>query len=191
MEARIAGRLLDPVEGNPSVPPRAAAALRRALDPDPGKRPGSATRFVASLEVTKAWDVFIAHAGPDLVQAEALYAALAPKLEVFLDSKCLRPGDNWDAELARAQRESLVTAVLVSGSAEEAYYEREEIAAAIRMARENPRLHRVIPIFVDEASQRSPPYGLTLKHGLRMDDAAAAGPVASALERVLQSVIGE
>jgi serine/threonine protein kinase len=191
MEARIAGRLLDPVEGNPAVPRRAAVALRRALDPEPTKRPSSAVGFIASLEMAKEWDVFIAHAGPDVVQAESLYAALAPKLHVFLDSKCLRPGDNWDAELARAQRESLVTAVLVSSCVDQAYYEREEIAAAIRMARESPRLHRVIPIFLDEALRRSPPYGLTLKHGLAMYDTAAPSKIADALERVLQSVTAE
>jgi hypothetical protein len=188
MEARIAGRLLDPTEGNPAVPRRAASALRRALDPEPTKRPASAASFVNLLEMAKEWDVFIAHAGGDLAAAESLYAALAPKMPVFLDAKCLRPGDNWDTELARAQRSSLVTAVLVSARAEEAYYEREEIATAIRMARENPRLHRVIPIFLDEASARTPPYGLTLKHGLRMDNPSSPASVAEALERLVQSV---
>ena len=50
------------------------------------------------------WDFFIAHAGADKASAEALYSLVASNARVFLDSKCLKPGDDWDRELTRAQR---------------------------------------------------------------------------------------
>jgi hypothetical protein len=60
------------------------------------------------------WDFFLAHAGADKETAESLYEYLVDKCRVFLDSRCLRLGDDWDTELATAQRRSLVTVVLVS-----------------------------------------------------------------------------
>lgn len=189
IHARVTGDLLDPEQANPALPRRVASALRRALDPSPEKRPVNATGFISMLELSKEWDVFIAHAGPDSEPAGALYEALASKMRVFLDIKCLRLGDNWDSELARAQRKSLITVVLVSPRADEAYYAREEIACAIRMARENPSAHRVVPIFLEESSFHNPPYGLALKHGLLLDTPASLPTVAESLDRLVQSVI--
>jgi hypothetical protein len=114
------------------------------------------------------WDFFIAHAGADKRTAERLYDHLSPKSRAFLDCRSLSPGDNWDTELRKAQQGSLVTVVLVSSKTEAAYYEREEIAAAIALAREDAEKHRVVPVFLDAQAQnnRSVPYGLRLKHGL-------------------------
>jgi TIR domain-containing protein len=118
--------------------------------------------------MTFDWDFFIAHAGADIEPAEALYEHLNGAVaKVFLDKKNLLLGDNWDAKIAQAQRASLITLVLVSGKTDRAYYEREEIAAAVALARENENSHRVIPVFLDEAAEV--PYGLRLKHGLRLD----------------------
>lgn len=50
--------------------------------------------------------------------AEQLYDLLVPKAKVFLDSRELMLGDNWDEELAAAQRNSLITVVLVSRKTE-------------------------------------------------------------------------
>jgi TIR domain len=69
----------------------------------------------------------MAHARPDKETADALYDYLVDNCRVFLDSRCLHLGDDWDAELAAAQRRSLVTVVLVSGHTGAAYYEREEV----------------------------------------------------------------
>ena len=87
----------------------------------------------------------------------------------FLDAARLRLGDNWDQQLAAAQRDSLITVVLVSQRTEAAFYQREEIAAAIQMARANPQSHRVVPVYLDAASGAQPPYGLTLKHGVSLE----------------------
>ena len=121
---------------------------------------------------TMVWDFFIAHAGADKGKAELLYDLLAHASQVFLDSRCLEVGDDWDTKLAAAQRTSLVTVVLISPKTEHAYYEREEIAAAIALAREADGKHRVVPLYLDstEAASQAVPYGLRLKHALRLSD---------------------
>ncbi|MDH5538402.1 MAG: TIR domain-containing protein, partial [Rhizobacter sp.] len=127
------------------------------------------------------WDFFIAHAGEDSESAEDLYERLAPHAPTFLDSRCIELGDDWDRALARAQREALITVVLVSNRTEVAYYQREEIAAAIAMARAAEGARRVVPLFLQtDGEPVEAPYGLRLKHGLRLsedfdlDDAAQA-----------------
>lgn len=83
------------------------------------------------------WDFFIAYAGPDEHTAEVLYDALQPHSRPFLASRNLLLGDDWDAKSAEAQRESLVTVVLVSDNSDnsdKAYYQREEIAAGRAVA---------------------------------------------------------
>lgn len=124
-------------------------------------------------EQNHKWDFFLAHAGHDVAVAESLFDLLSPHARVFLDSRCLLEGDNWDEELALAQRASLVTVVLVTLSTEQAYYQREEIAAAVDLARKNKDGHRVVPIYwKNPADQHTDiPYGLRLKHGI-----FAAGP---------------
>jgi len=119
-------------------------------------------------ESNQKWDFFLAHAGSDTPVAERLYDLLSPHSKVFLDSRSLLPGDNWDEELALAQRNSLVTVVLVSANTERAYYQREEIAAAIDMARKNKDTHRVVPLYWKDQPDAQPDvhYGLRLKHGL-------------------------
>lgn len=42
------------------------------------------------------WDFFIAHAGRDTEIAEALDERLTRRAAVFLDSRCLSPGDPWN-----------------------------------------------------------------------------------------------
>jgi hypothetical protein len=129
------------------------------------------------------WDLFIAHTGPDEPVAEELYSVVAPHARVFLDSRCLLLGDNWDAEIAAAQRRSLVTVVLISSNSVDAYYQREEIAAAIVMARQDSTRHRVVPVFLhlDAADSSYVPYGLHLKHGLTLSRQFTMMNVAGAL----------
>jgi hypothetical protein len=116
------------------------------------------------------WDIFLAHAGSDTDSAEVLYELLSESAKVFLDSRSLELGDDWDQALMRAQSSSLITVVLVSTQTDQAYYQREEIAAAIQMAREDPEAHRVIPVFLEEQLSTSSqvPYGLRMKHGLQL-----------------------
>ena len=136
------------------------------------------------------WDFFLAHAGADTRDAERLYEELAGRAQVFLDSKCLLLGDDWDQKLTRAQRNSLVTVVLISKVSEHAYYEREEIAQAIAMARSDPAKHRVVPVFLDRtaASRDEIPYGLRLKHGVSVEDTGGLAGVAEKLLALLEHI---
>jgi hypothetical protein len=133
------------------------------------------------------WDFFIAHAGADKRAAEKLYDYLQPNSRVFLDSRSLMLGDDWDTELTAAQQQSLVTVVLISSKTEAAYYQREEIAAAIALARENAEKHRVVPVFLDQkaGSNKTVPYGLRLKHGLTVSANLSLKSVAERLLHLL------
>jgi HAD superfamily phosphoserine phosphatase-like hydrolase len=143
---------------------------------------------LSSPAASSTWDLFIAHAGADKAIAEQLYDFLAVGARVFLDSRCLELGDEWDARLAAAQRASLVTVVLVSSNTVKAYYEREEVAAAIALARDAGERHRVVPVYLDSDadSGEAVPYGLRLKHGLRLSNQLTLSDAARELLALLQ-----
>jgi hypothetical protein len=136
------------------------------------------------------FDIFIAHAGADREPAEILYDLLAPKCRVFLDSRCLSLGDDWDSAIASAQKSSNVTLVLISSQTEKAYYLREEIAASIALARSDSERHRVVPIYLDDSADASVevPYGLRLKQGLRISDTGRLSDVAKRLLDLLHDL---
>jgi hypothetical protein len=132
------------------------------------------------MEITTEWDFFIAHASQDAGPAEQLYSLLSPSARVYLDTKSMRLGDDWDLVLRDAQRKAMVTVVLVSAATDDAFYQREEMAAAVNYARAEPSSRRLVPIYLDgfPPADSPVPYGLRLKHGLAispsltMDDAA-------------------
>lgn len=142
---------------------------------------------------TYEWDIFLAHAGADEASAEALYDLLSESAKVFLDTRSLELGDEWDRALPRAQSRSLITVVLLSTRTDQAYYQREEIAAAIQMAREDPETHRVVPVFMDEPStaQGQVPYGLRVRHGLQLSQAGTLENIAFRLLRTLTKLRGQ
>lgn len=133
------------------------------------------------------WDFFLAHAGPDLDIARNLKRALDPPAKAFLDDDNLVLGDDFDQELAEAQQSSLISIVIVSPHTEQAYYQREEIASAIQMSREDPHTHRVVPVFFNQEQipSREIPYGLRLKHSLRVPD---SGDLTEAGKRLLDTL---
>jgi hypothetical protein len=147
-------------------------------------------------DVNAEWDLFLAHAGPDSNYAETLYDHLAEQrsgsrpLRIFLDSRALKLGDDWDIELAKAQRGSKVAVVLISGKTECAYYQREEIAAAIAMAREDQSRHRVVPLVIDDGVgvRDNLPYGLRLKHGLSIANISELKTAASRLRELIDDI---
>jgi len=138
----------------------------------------------ASTKPEYQWDFFLAHAGSDLQAATDLYHRLKPLAAVFLDDISLVPGDNWDEVLPSAQRSSLISVILVSPNSDKAYYQREEIAAAIQMARDDPRTHRVVPVYFKskEIPNDKIPYGLRVKHSLYVPD---SGDLSGTGERLL------
>jgi hypothetical protein len=126
------------------------------------------------------YDFFLAHAGPDTAQAERLYDLLAAETSVFLDSRSIVLGDDWDRVLAEAQRQSRVTVVLVSANTDVAFYQREEIATAIDLARTGQPEHRVVPVYLEHPASNVP-YGLRLKHGLAISSRQPMEQVAARL----------
>jgi len=136
-------------------------------------------------DMRRKWDFFIAHAGGDTRVAEILYEFLLPHSRVFLDSKSLILGDNWNQELPNAQKLSLITVVIISQRTENAYYEKEEIAAAIQMARNNKLKHRIIPVFLSGYNEIDVPYGLISKHSLVLSSDAE---LQSAAEKLLEAL---
>jgi hypothetical protein len=115
------------------------------------------------------YDFFIAHASADRAVAERLFDLLVGDSSVFLSSKSLRPGDFWDEALVAAQRRSLITVVLISDSTEHAFYQREEIAETIDLARADPDHRKVVPVYLTTSSQ-DPPYGLRRVQALRVSE---------------------
>jgi hypothetical protein len=152
----------------------------------------SANVAPAQSEAVASWDLFLAHAGDDTAPAEELYTRLAGKRRVFLDKHCVRLGDDWDLAIARAQQAARVTVVLVSARYPRAYYLREEIAAAIAMARKDSEAYRVVPVFLDgwPAEPSGIPYGLLLKNGVDARAAGGMSGVAAALEKLLAQLDG-
>lgn len=137
-----------------------------------------------------SYDFFLAHAGPDTAQAEQLYDLLAAETSVFLDSKSIVLGEDWDRTLSEAQRQSRVTVVLVSASTDEAFYQREEIAVAIDLARKPEAGHRVVPVYLEPAPA-SVPYGLRLKHGLAISNRQPIEQVAVRLLHLHRTLVAQ
>jgi hypothetical protein len=149
------------------------------------------SREVTGEKPEYLYDFFLAHAGADKGAAEELFDLLPPPYRVFLDTRCLKLGDDWDVEISKAQRRSRITVVLVSSLTEVAYYQREEIAAAINMARRDT--HRVVPIYLDGRpdAESEVHYGLRLRHGLSAGDEGGLEHVASRLKELLAQLVGE
>jgi hypothetical protein len=136
-------------------------------------------------------DLFIAHAGADAGSARRLHALLAPRARVFLDVVDLQLGDDWDRALSEAQRGSLITVVLVSDRTDAAFYQREEIAAAIDLARDPATGHRVVPVYLDGPSGRAKaPYGLRLKHGVELGGETTLETAAERLHALVRRIRG-
>lgn len=142
-----------------------------------------------SSEMTREerWDFFIAYASPDQMAAETLFDLLSSSFRVFLDRRNLLPGDDWSSRLSAAQSLAAVTLVLISSRTDSAYYQREEIARAIELARREDDLHRVVPILLDEpADNVQLPYGLRLKQAISVTEAGGLARVSDRLKGALQ-----
>jgi hypothetical protein len=135
-------------------------------------------------------DFFIGHAAKDSRAAEKLYSLLIDRATVFLDSKSLRLGQNWDVAVRDAQMKAAITVILVSKATDEAFYQREEIARSIAHAREAPSRHTVIPVFLDRVQDLgSLPYGLVTLHGLAISRSLTMADAANKLMNELSWMV--
>ena len=111
------------------------------------------------------FDFFLAYAKKDERIALKIYQKLVLKSTVFFSKEKLMAGDDWDIAIPEAQRNSKITVVLISHNSSKAFYQREEIAAAIDMAREGN--HRVVPLYItDPEKLANIPYGLKTKQSI-------------------------
>jgi hypothetical protein len=127
---------------------------------------------------TPRWDFFTAHAGADTDEAQDLYRALRRRRRsVFLDRAELLPGDHWPTELKRHLANSDTFVVLISHNTGAAYYELEEVAIAIDLARRRSFQHAVVPVLLTGTTPATLPYGLVsltyiTQHGDGFSDVA-------------------
>ena len=114
---------------------------------------------------------------------------LADKFKVFLDSKSIKLGGDWDKALSIAQQSALVTVVLISASTDDAYYQREEIATAVAGAR-SERGHCVVPVYLSKDASKSEniPYGLRLKHSVTLSNDFSISDLALRLTELLREL---
>ena len=133
------------------------------------------------------WAFFLAHASPDKAVAERLFELLdRPGRPVFLDTRSIRPGDDWSQTVRQAQRDSRVVVVLLSKHTDDAHYQRAEIADAIKYARENGQ--RIVPVYLPERDRDDPPYGLSTVNGITVDDTNDLQPLADRLNALLDDL---
>lgn len=176
----------------PEVPGRGQGTRRRSIWDAPcriSRRVRSSWDRRAILMTTAGpnYDVFLAHAGPDHPIATRLYKLLTTRYRVFLDSESLMPGDAWDEAIPRAQQLSAMTVILISSNTKRGYYAKEEIAAAIDLARKDQSTHRVVPVYLEGRSANSDvPYGLQRLVGIFVEDTGSVEDVAAKLERMLE-----
>jgi hypothetical protein len=136
---------------------------------------------------TIQWDFFLAHAKEDGQIAEQLYYLLAPYARVFLDTKTLRLGRPWDAQIAGAQAASNTTVALISAHSANAQNQRVEIQRAISMTRQPNSTHRLVPVFLEGfGAIGEMPYGVELYQGLHLDP-SGLGAVADSLLEMVQN----
>ena len=80
--------------------------------------------------------------------------------------------------------------MLISKNTDQAYYQREEIANAIAMARKAETEHRVVPVYVDTDGEEEvdTPYGLRLKHSVKLSKVGGVDGLARKLLELLDQV---
>ncbi|WP_179137710.1 toll/interleukin-1 receptor domain-containing protein [Candidatus Entotheonella palauensis] len=127
---------------------------------------------------------FIAYASPDFRQARDLYFKLQDELrdepdKVFFDRQQIQPGDPWPPRLSEALAASRAVVVLISSHTRAAFYEQEEIARAIQLARQQPDRHTMIPVLLESLPEgpEGLPYGMNILQAL---DATWPGGLESA-----------
>ncbi len=143
------------------------------------------------MSVAPKYDFFIVHASADKAIAERLYTLLKDAdVSVFLDKHSLAPGVNWPREIQLAQKNSLISIVLLSSNVDVAYFAQEEIIIALELAKENPRQHRVVPVFINSCLETLPngiPYGLRQKQGISLENADDLSNLVNKLLNVLRN----
>jgi hypothetical protein len=122
------------------------------------------------------WDFFIAYSGRDASSADQLCRLLNKhRAKVFLDKTRLTPGSQWDLALKRAIANSRIIVALISRHTSKAWYQRDEIAIAIKLVRRKESSYSIVPVRLEGARDMDVPYGLNHVHCLLEADLGFKG----------------
>lgn len=135
------------------------------------------------------WDFFLAHAHTDKAFAKELYECMIKNSRsAFLDQSCIEPGTYWDQVIPQAQENSWMTVALISANIGEAHFAREEVQTGIHLARKNPSRHRIVPVYVNGASDdlSNLVYGLRLVQGIHIASTDNVENLVSRLDDILK-----
>ena len=134
-------------------------------------------------KTSKKFDIFLSYASTDRRIADRLYSILSKEVSVFYDVNTLAPGDQWDYELARAQRTSLMSVFIITDATPAVFYSREEVAAAISTVRPTRDMQRVVPVYVGQRTDYKArlPYGLREVQAMHAESEQQLEPVARQL----------
>jgi hypothetical protein len=110
------------------------------------------------------WDFFIAYSSADRSIAERVLQVLSPLGRVFLDSRCLLPGDRWPERVRSAQDQSRCTVAIVTKNTPNGWYVESEHLHAIELVRKKG--HTLIPVLFGEGARL--PYGMDQVQAVRL-----------------------
>jgi cellulose biosynthesis protein BcsQ len=151
-----------------------------------GAAAGSSGLEATSASTYKPIDVFISHPHEDTEAADALYEALVREgASVFVDTRSLELGDQWDEALYRARERAKMIVVLLSH-----HYKRRSILAleldhVARLAKEQSTA--VVPIFLDSEGFSLAPPDFQQRFGIFRDDELSWDDIARRLVRQLRT----
>jgi hypothetical protein len=132
------------------------------------------------------FDIFIAYAQPDEEYARRLHAVLtAAGRRVFRDKDGLRLGDLWMKRTREAQQGSLATVVLISNRSGSAYFQQEEILAAIDRARNGS--HLVMPIYLTDVPRTRVPSPFKQLHSITWREGTSPLVIAQKVDDALRA----
>lgn len=134
----------------------------------------------------RRYDVFLAYPEAGRAVATAFHERLPDsEYAIFFDKKSLIPGEVWVDAKPRAQRNSLITAVVVTGEELSDFFHRDEIVAAIALARDPKSCQRVVPIIVGEVDPATMPSGLSILTPIELPDGLVDGKAVRQLIEVI------
>ena len=124
------------------------------LDDKIDQLPESIKQYLGAMKptITKKLKVFICHSSDDKAIATQLYYKLDNKVEPWIDSEKILPGQNWQSEISLAIQSSDVVIICLSkNSINKKGYVQKEIKYALDLADEQPEnTIFLIPIRLEE-----------------------------------------
>lgn len=171
--------------------PRREAEILSVREAILGARASQSSWMNSHLEEEPPWDFFLSYSSEQRDIADVLFRALAQRSRVFVVSKSLTLGDQWDKSIAEALRGSRIVVVLVSGRTALSDWHKTEINAALATTRSGVPM-RVVPVWLEPtaASSEIVPYKLRGIQGLDVGRLGMDGVATQLLELRARLVAG-